>query len=265
MASELPPGCHPTKWTFPHRNRLLAALGDAVLVVEGAETSGALQTAKWALELGRTVYCVPGSIFSQASEGCNALISEGARSALRPDVIAEDFLWATRMERGARSATDPPRAAAGEQMRLPGVAQDSPGSRVLEALRVGPRSADALARSAGLSVREVSAALGELEVRGEVSRAGPGVFLRVRARLALDTSMRGRTMRSGAEESSPGVSAEIDQAVAGFLTGLVASDYSPRSVKAASADLRQFVGASRTGWGADGECDREGGGGRVRD
>jgi DNA processing protein len=179
VVSELPPGTHPTKWTFPRRNRLLAAWGDAVLVVEGSNSSGALQTAKWGADLGKTVYCVPGSIFSEASEGCNSLIHDGASSALRPDVLVEEFLDATRMERGERAATMPVRIATGEQMRLGGLTgTGAVTDRVLEALGRGPQSVDGLVTMTGLSAREVSGCLGELEVCGEVSRPGSGMFLR---------------------------------------------------------------------------------------
>lgn len=180
VASELPPGSHPTQWTFPHRNRVLAALGDAVLVVEGAETSGALQTAKWALELGRTVYCVPGSIFNQTSQGCNKLIAEGATPALKPELLAEDFLRATRMLRGGGSAGSTTRAAKGEQIQMAIEGGDRSRSSVLEALAGGSRSVDALASKTGLSVREIGAALGALEIAGEVGHAGPGAYMRLR-------------------------------------------------------------------------------------
>ncbi len=179
VLSELPPGCRPTKWTFPHRNRLLAALADGVLVVEGSNTSGALQTARWALELGRAVYCVPGSIFRQSSEGCNSLIYDGATPALRADVLVEDFLSDTRMQRGGRGPAEPMRPAAGEQMQLDGMAGTGDAdSIVLKALGGGPRSVDGLVSLTGLAVREVSATLGRLEMRGAVARAGPGLFLR---------------------------------------------------------------------------------------
>ncbi len=84
VLSELPPGTPPARWTFPHRNRLLAALGDAVLVTEGSRTSGALQTAGWALELGRPVFAVPGPIAMDCHEGCNRLLYDGAGPALDP-------------------------------------------------------------------------------------------------------------------------------------------------------------------------------------
>ncbi len=179
VVSELPPRSHPTKWTFPRRNRLLAALSDAVLVVEGANTSGALQTARWALELGKPVFAVPSSIFKRSGEGCNSLLYDGARPALRPDILVEDFLRSTRMERAGRESVEPARVAVSEKLLLPGcIAEESDRSRVLEALGAGPATVDRLVALTGLSAREVSSALGELEVGAAVERAGPGTYLR---------------------------------------------------------------------------------------
>lgn len=179
VVSELPPASRPARWTFPQRNRLLAALCDAVLVVEGAKTSGAMQTASWGLGLGRAVFAVPGSVFRESSEGCNALIYDGAFPALTPETMVEDFLRVTRMERGERQGHRSARAGIGEQLRISEVAaKGTAGYRVVEALAAGPLSVDGLSESTGLSVREVSSALGELEIRGGVERVGPGVFMR---------------------------------------------------------------------------------------
>ena len=179
VASELPPGTRPSRWAFPHRNRLLAALGDAVLVVEGARTSGAMQTAKCALDIGRPVFAVPGSIYREACEGCNSLLSDGAAPALVPDVMVEEFLWQTRIERGARQATDGTRAAAGEQSSFLGIEGLDESSRaVLGALRDGPAAFDKLASLTGLAAGRLGAALGELETAGLVVRGGPGIYLR---------------------------------------------------------------------------------------
>ena len=74
----MPPGTSPRKWTFPARNRIIAALAEATIVVEAAEKSGSLITAEFALELGREVLAVPGSVRSWRSDGTNALIRDGA-------------------------------------------------------------------------------------------------------------------------------------------------------------------------------------------
>ncbi len=181
VISELPPGSHPTKWTFPHRNRLLAAMCDAVLVVEAPRTSGALQTAGWGLDLGRDVFAVPGPISRASCEGSNLLVYEGAYVALAPETMVEDFLRVTRMERGGRDGVHATRVAVGEQLRLSETTRDdTPVSRVLAALSEGPSSVDGLSEASGLSVRTVSSVLGELEIRGAVARAGPGMYRRAR-------------------------------------------------------------------------------------
>jgi DNA processing protein len=84
LLSEFPPSHPPTRWTFPLRNRIIAALSRATVVVEAAARSGARITAGQARDLGREVYAVPGRIDAPASMGCNLLLSEGARVLLRP-------------------------------------------------------------------------------------------------------------------------------------------------------------------------------------
>jgi DNA processing protein len=78
LISELSPDTSAAKWTFPSRNRLMAALSDAVLVVEAREKSGTLITARQALELGKNIGVVPGSIFSDFLKGSHALLQDGA-------------------------------------------------------------------------------------------------------------------------------------------------------------------------------------------
>lgn len=180
VLSELPPGTPPARWTFPHRNRLLAALGDAVVVIEGSLTSGAMQTANWALELGRPVFSVPGSIYSEGHQGCNTLLRDGAYPALRPDLTVEDFLTQTRIDRGERRESEP-RPSLGGESHSPGGPGNAAGARetsVLVALANGQASLDGLMALTGLSVRELSAVVAELELGGLVERAGPGMYIR---------------------------------------------------------------------------------------
>lgn len=176
ILSELPPGCPPARWTFPHRNRVLAALADAVLVIEGSHTSGALQTASWALELGRSVFAVPGPILVNSYEGCNTLIYDGATPALQPCAAVEDFLRETGMERGARMLPDLVGPVSREDGRAAGaISIDAP---VLDALEAGPCSVDELTGRTGLPAREVTACLALAELAGKVRRAGPGLYIR---------------------------------------------------------------------------------------
>ena len=190
--SELPPGAAPTRWAFPLRNRLLAALGDAVLVIEAGLASGALQTADWALTLGRPVFSVPGPITGDNHRGTNRLIYEGAFPALDPVVTVQDFLLLTRIERGGRhpataiTAPDPvgdrlflSPARPGKDGMNGGFGEATPAeTKVLGCLSRGASAVDALVQSTGLSVREVSAALARLQLKGIVTRAGPGLFIR---------------------------------------------------------------------------------------
>jgi DNA processing protein len=178
IISELPPGSPPAPWTFPHRNRLLAALGDAVLVVEAPVTSGALQTADAALELGRPVFTVPGSIYAEGYRGCNRLLYDGAGPAVEPCVTVEDFLLQTRIERGQRQVHGcSPLTARSRQ----GSRSSAPGSRnerVWAALGAGACSVDVLVERTGLTARELNAALAELELEGLTRRVGPGIYAR---------------------------------------------------------------------------------------
>lgn len=75
--SEYPPGMLATLWSFPQRNRIVVGLADLVIVVEASMKSGSLNSAEWAAKMGKTVYAVPGSIFSPVSSGCNWLIAQG--------------------------------------------------------------------------------------------------------------------------------------------------------------------------------------------
>ncbi|MBI2034983.1 MAG: DNA-protecting protein DprA [Candidatus Levybacteria bacterium] len=91
IVSEYPIGQQPTKGSFPSRNRIIAGLSQAVLVTEGAEDSGALITAKFALELGRKVFAVPGPITSSLSKGPYKLIQKGAKLVTNADDILKEF------------------------------------------------------------------------------------------------------------------------------------------------------------------------------
>ena len=179
VLSELPPGEPPARWTFPHRNRLLAALGDAVLVVEAPPSSGALQTAGAAMELGRPVLAVPGSIYAEGYKGCNRLLRDGAAPALDPCSAVEDFLVQTRIERGDRQVAGERGPAAGSNRQLCLAQTLTPRHEtVWNELAGGPCSVDVMVERTGLTARELTTALAELELAGAVERGGPGVYAR---------------------------------------------------------------------------------------
>ncbi len=149
VVSEYEPGVEPAPWRFPARNRIIAGLCRATVVVEARERSGALITADFALEEGREVLAVPGEITSALSAGTNALLRLGAT----PVTQAEDVLEVYGLERKARSATS-----------LGPVAD-----ALLALLADRPLSADELLRASGVEPGAGSSALIELELAGCVT------------------------------------------------------------------------------------------------
>ena len=155
IVSEYEPGIEPAPWRFPARNRIIAGLCAATVVVEARERSGALITADFALEDGREVMVVPGEITSAVSAGSNALLRLGAT----PVTATADVLEAY----GIEPTVEPPPP-------VEGLAGD-----LLLRLANGAASIDELARAAGVAPGEVAAALIELEFAGRVDESD-GVY-----------------------------------------------------------------------------------------
>jgi DNA processing protein len=157
VISEFPLGQRPTPQLFPVRNRLISGLARGVLVVEAGATSGALITVDYALDQGRDVFAVPGSIYSPMSEGAHRLIRNGAGLV----TCAQDILDALNM------------SPAASQRDVRAALPDDPTEATLLAL-VGyePQHADTLARLANMAIADVSAALAVLELKGLVRQAG---------------------------------------------------------------------------------------------
>lgn len=91
IISEYSSNARPSKWTFPARNRIVAGMSLGVLVIEAPKKSGALITARFALEQGREVFAVPGSVYNENSAGCHYLIKMGAKPVTKPEDILEAF------------------------------------------------------------------------------------------------------------------------------------------------------------------------------
>lgn len=155
IVSEYAPGVEPAPWRFPARNRIIAGLSAATVVVEARERSGALITADLAMEEGREVFAVPGEITSALSAGTNHLLKHGAALASSP----EDVLAVFGLEPEQKVA-----AAVG-----------AVAERVLERLRDGAAGADELARALELDAGPLAAALVELELAGLTTQSA-GVY-----------------------------------------------------------------------------------------
>ncbi len=152
ILSEYPPSTPPAPFRFPERNRIVAALADATIVIEAAARSGALITARLALDLGRDVLAVPGAPWQSGAEGTNLLLKDGAL----PLTGAADALVALGLDPGAARDDDP--------------AVDGSARRVLAALRREPASADVLAARCGLTSSAAAALIAELELKGLLVR-----------------------------------------------------------------------------------------------
>lgn len=164
VISELPPGAAPTRWRFLARNRLIAALGQATVVVEAGWRSGSLNTAAHAATLGRPIGAVPGPVTSAASAGCHRLLREfDARCVTSADEVLE-LIGAEpgpAVVRGSTSAVSQPRT------------DDT--TRVVDALSVRSwRAASDVARRTGMSVADVEGVLGLLSLEGKAVRGDAG-------------------------------------------------------------------------------------------
>jgi DNA processing protein len=104
IVSEYPPGTPPDRWRFPARNRIIAAISAAVVVVEAAVTGGALITARIGAEIGRPVFVVPGDVDREMSEGCNRLIRDGAHPVLGSHDLIEELSLVLGPPSGVRDA-----------------------------------------------------------------------------------------------------------------------------------------------------------------
>ena len=163
ILSESPPGTQPTARLFPRRNRLISGLSLGVVVVEAAERSGSLITARMALEQGREVFAVPGSPLDPRAKGSNGLIRQGAHlTESADDVLAVLAPALQAPRRGTGEPVLPPLAADD--------ADDSAMAQVLELLGPTPVEQDELVRLTGLTASAIATMLLELELAGRLDR-----------------------------------------------------------------------------------------------
>ena len=176
LLSEFLPGEPARAHHFPRRNRILAALGGAVVVVEAAEKSGALITVEHALDLGRDVYAVPGALDAPQSRGCNLLIRQGAQVITSPEEFGRDlglvcgssgeFRMARQVQRARPEPRETSRSASARNEVPTGL--DDEARRVWLALSERSLGIDDVASGADLQSAPVLAALTILQVAGLV-------------------------------------------------------------------------------------------------
>jgi DNA processing protein len=171
VLSEYPLGTPPLAANFPRRNRIIAGLSNGTLVVEAALQSGSLITARLALEQGKDVFAIPGSIHSTQARGCHALIKQGAKLVESAQDVLEELPPDTY---SAAYRQEPAKDA----QQLEAETRSEAGDPLLEALGYDPMGLDALQARTGLDTPHLQARLMELEIHGLVARLPGGLFQR---------------------------------------------------------------------------------------
>ncbi len=165
ILSDYAPGTPPDGQNFPPRNRIISGLSKATIVIEAGQKSGALITARFAVEQGREVFAVPGPIHALQSQGTNNLISQGAHPLLRPAEVLEILnLEMVQIQQQAR--------------RL--IPADAVEARLLKLLSSEPVHVDEIQARSGLSIDKVSATLTLMELKGLVRQVGGMNYIVVR-------------------------------------------------------------------------------------
>ena len=172
VISEFPPGATPWRWTFPARNRIMAALAGMTVVVEAATRSGSLITTDLAADLGRDLGAVPGPVTSRASAGPNALLASGAYVIRDAQDVLDALLGpGCRKLEPVRPSLDPELEA------------------TLAAVEAGNSTCDAVATATGLSGPAAAAALSRLELLGYLTCSNLGTYLRTLSSSAGGSSL----------------------------------------------------------------------------
>ena len=170
IISEYPLGSAPISANFPRRNRLIAALSRATLVVEATLKSGSLITARLSAEQGKDVFAIPGSIHATQSRGCHALIKQGAKLVESVQDVLDEFsdIQSIAMTTVATEARPSSVTGLFDQEHM-----------IREALGFDPVGLDALQARTGLETAQLQAVLMTLEMGGELARLPGGLFQRL--------------------------------------------------------------------------------------
>jgi DNA processing protein len=159
LISEFPLGMPPLAHNFPRRNRIISGLSLGCLVVEASMQSGSLITARMALEQGREVFAIPGSIHSPQAKGCHALIKQGAKLVEKPADILDELGWLSSVARNPSNK---------QNFHL-----------IFEHLGYDPIDIDSLSQLSGLTVEALSAILLQLELDGQITTLPGGMYQRL--------------------------------------------------------------------------------------
>ncbi|MEO6710938.1 MAG: DNA-processing protein DprA [Planctomycetota bacterium] len=171
LLSEFAPGQGPRRHHFPLRNRIIAALSSAVVVIEAAHASGSLITARWAVDQGRDVYALPGRVDHPMARGCHRLLREGAALIEAPEELLVELGLTPGGHASARSDFAP------ELDDLNRLARS-----ILQALIGETLSLDEIIARIGAPPSETLSQLAELELAGSVARSPGGLYRRCLAR-----------------------------------------------------------------------------------
>ena len=175
VISEFPVGEPPRPHNFPRRNRVISGLSAGVLVVEAAVRSGSLITARCAMEQGREVLAMPGSIHNPMARGCHALIRQGAKLVETVDDVLEEIGPSLNVS-PASSPCEPPGCATAEGAETFGL--DDEYRALLEHVDYAATSVDVLVSRSGLTPQVVSSMLLQLELSGFIASIAGGLYAR---------------------------------------------------------------------------------------
>ncbi len=179
LVSEFPPDTGPQQNHFPRRNRIISGLSLGVVVMEAALRSGSLTTARHAMEQGREVFAIPGSINNPLARGCHRLIREGAKLVETAEDILEELGELARSQLLLENEHGNDDNSFEIQTDIDNTG-DQDYDRLLSALAYDPASIDTLVMRCGLTAEEVSSMLLILELQGHVTTAPGGCFVRVK-------------------------------------------------------------------------------------
>lgn len=172
ILSELPPGTPPMPYQFPRRNRIISGLSDTVLVMEAREKSGSLITADMALEQGKDVYALPGSVDNALSLGCNRLIWQGAGILLSPGHLLEELGVVNHEDYMKFSGKSDEKCVEKKKVL------ETKENLVYSSVGFHPKSANQIVSETGLSAQVVFQLLSALEIQGMIKEVSKNYYVK---------------------------------------------------------------------------------------